>query len=121
MSALVINLFPGQRMDITVLMKDADTVVEIFRKNHVHFYKKYTSIPDNSASTITFKGIKSDDPEFLYDSLLTDLHNASDKDEIGEVHVRFTSFTNNRPKKKPIVVNTVLPEVTAPVTDDDTL
>lgn len=88
MGKVVMNVFKGQRMDITALMKDADVIIDIFKNYHVQFSKKYTSINDNGPSTITFKGLKALQDDGDLGNMIAAIWN---EDRIGEVVVKFTS------------------------------
>ena len=87
MSKISFDLFPGQRVDITVSMADADKVIEIFKIHDARFAKKFTTINESTPSTITFKGISSGDELIcLFNHLDT-----SAVDFTGDVHIRFVN------------------------------
>lgn len=92
MAKISFDLFPGQRVDITVLMADADKVIEIFKLYNARFAKKFTTIDGDSPSTITFKDITSNDKlSSLFNTL-----DANSQDFVGDVHIRFVN------RKRPI-------------------
>ena len=101
MASVVMNIFKGQRMDITAQMKDADKILEAFRKNNIRFDKKYTSINGKGPSTITFKGIKAEQYHSDITKMVVSLYEMTEKDEIANVYVKFTSFNRfKRPFNK---------------------
>ena len=87
MAKISFDLFPGQRVDITVLMADADKVIEIFKIHDARFAKKFTTINGDSPSTITFKGITSNDK---LSSLFSTL-DANLPDFVGDIRIRFVN------------------------------
>ena len=90
MSSLVMNVFKGQRIDITAPMKDADAILEAFRKHEIKFYKKYTTINENGGpSTITFKGVRAEKEASDITDIFMELHEKARNEEIGNVYVKF--------------------------------
>lgn len=98
MANVMMNLFKGQRMDITAQMKDADAILESFRNHNVRFDKKYTSINKQGPSTITFKGIRAENHHCDITDVIADLQAQAKEDHIGNVYVKFTTF--QKPIKK---------------------
>lgn len=123
MSNVIIDFFKGQRMDLTVQMKDADRILEVFRSYDIRFDKKFTSINDNGPSTITFKSVRCErvnEPGLF--AMLTHLQGLAEQNDIGDVGIKFRSFfpKNQSPRVEAAytvdVKGTEVPEVT-----DDTL
>lgn len=92
MSHLILNVFKTQRMDLTANVKDTDVVLEAFRKYHVKFEKKYTSLHPNGPCTITFKGLHSESAHSDLSDMIFELYEKARDDEIGNVYVKFTNF-----------------------------
>ena len=79
-------------MDLTAQMKDADAILELFKTHQIKFDKKYTTISENSPSTITFKGVRSTTTQDKLSDLLTSLHALARKDIIGNTYIKFVSM-----------------------------
>lgn len=94
MSHLILNVFKTQRMDLTASVKDADIILDAFRKRRIKFEKKYTSLHPDGPCTITFKGIHSEDAHAHSDisDMVFELYEKARNDEIGNVYVKFTNF-----------------------------
>lgn len=97
MSSLVMNFHKGQRMDITAQMKDADKILEAFRTYNIRFEKKYTTINNDSPSTITFKGLKAENVHSNLTDLIVCLHESASEGAIDNVYLKITGFV---PQKK---------------------
>lgn len=92
MANVIMNVYKGQRMDITAQMRDADAILEVFRVNNVKFDKKYTSLNGKGPSTITFKGLKAENIHSDLTKMIVMLDKMADEDAIGNVYVKLTSF-----------------------------
>ena len=92
MTIIQLDLFPTQRLDMTVNMKDADEILKVFEKCGVHFAKKFTTInKDGGPSTITFKSLESEDLM----KALEEITNLIRSNVIRNVHIR---CVNKKPK-----------------------
>ena len=96
MATVVMNVYKGQRMDVTALIKDADVILDVFRKHSIRFDKKFTSLNGKGPSTITFKGIKAENIHSDITEMIMDLHSRAKTDEIGNVYIKLTSFINQK-------------------------
>ena len=123
MANVMMNVYKGQRMDVTAQMKDADVILDIFRSHSIRFDKKFTSITGNGPSTITFKGLKAENYHSDLTDMIMDIHKTAKENTIGNVYVKFTSFINPKyMKKKEEPNSTVTFENNSEETDtDDTL
>ena len=119
MNAFVITMFKGQRMDLTVQMKDADLVLGIFKAHSIRFDKKYTTITGDGPSTITFKNVRPEAVQGELADLISDLTIRARDGEIGNVYAKFVGPRFAKPhapeQKKPEAED--IPEVA----NDDTL
>ena len=119
MSAVVISLHKGQRMDITAQMKDADRVLELFQACDIRFDKKYTTITGEGPSTITFKGIRSKNTQDKIADLISELNVDAREQRIENVYIKFST-----PRQKNNVIPN-MPPIPEPAqtneTEDDTL
>lgn len=99
MAFVTMNIYKGQRMDVTAQMKDTDRVMDIFRTLGIRFDRKYTTITnDDTPSTITFKGLHAEKKHTDLTEMIVMLRDMAASDDIGDVCVKFTSFTNMRRK-----------------------
>ena len=120
MSSLVLNLFKGQRVDITAQMKDADAILEVFRQNDLHFAKKFTTISGDGPSTITFKGVRAENAQANLMDAFVVLHTKAKSNDIGNVYVRFISMKPKRMDDMPVTVREE-PMTSEDFKDDPTL
>ena len=104
MSNVIMNVFKGQRMDITAQMKDADSVIEIFKIHHIRFGKKYTSINQDGPSTITFKDLKWTNEPGDLGAMISTLYSSAAEDVIGDVTIKFTSHPYQKKSENPVFV-----------------
>ena len=115
MSNVIMNVFKGQRMDITAQMKDADSVIEIFKIHHIRFGKKYTSINQDGPSTITFKDLKWTNEPGDLGAMISTLYSSAAEDVIGDVTIKFTSHPYQKKPEIPVfVTGTSVKEDTTP-------
>ena len=96
MATVIMNIYKGQRMDMTGMMKDADAILEVFREHHIHFDKKYTTLNNGGPSTITFKGLKAEKLHSDLTKMIVSLQEKAVQEEIGNVYVKLTSFMSQR-------------------------
>ena len=94
MATIIMNVFKGQRIDMTAQMKDADKILEVFRNHNVRFDKKFTSINHSGPSTITFKGLKAEKIHSDITDAVVECYQLAKNDEVGNVYLKFTSFIN---------------------------
>lgn len=120
MATVIMNIYKGQRMDITAQMKDADKIIELFRKYSIHFDKKFTSI-NNGPSTITFKGLKAENLHSDLTDMVVECHQMAKSNDISNVYVRFTSFMNPKFMKEKEKPNEEPKEPEKTAETDDTL
>ena len=114
MGNVFMNIYKGQRMDITAQMKDADAILDVFRKHSIRFDKKYTTINDKGPSTITFKGLHADKAHADLTEMVVSMYNLAKENQIGNVYVKLTSFN-----KPPVPVDKPAEEALAGDTDGD--
>ena len=99
MATVIMNIYRGQRMDLTAQMKDADVILEAFRNHSIKFEKKYTTLGGKGPSTITFKGLKAENVHGDLTDMIFELYQAAREDKIGNVYVKLTSFTKPKIEK----------------------
>lgn len=100
MSSVVMNLFKGQRMDITAQMKDADAILVAFRQYGIRFDKKYTTIGGSGPSTITFKGLKAEKANSDLVAMISYLHQIASENKIDNVYVKISGFSSFKKNEK---------------------
>ena len=119
MSSLVLNLFKGQRVDITAQMKDADAILEVFRQNNLHFAKKFTTISGEGPSTITFKGVRAENAQANLMDACAILHTKAKSNDIGNVYVRFISMKPKRMDDAPAAAKEEPAATEEPMTSEE--
>lgn len=96
MATVIMNIYKGQRMDLTAQMKDADAILSAFHDHAIKFEKKYTTLGGKGPSTITFKGLKAENVHGDLTDMIFELYQAAREEKIGNVYVKLTSFIKPR-------------------------
>ena len=99
MASVIMNLYKGQRIDITAQMKDADAILGVFRNHDIRFDKKFTTINGKGPSTITFKGLHAKNYHSDITKMIVSLYEMSCDDKIGNVYVKITGYNKFQKNK----------------------
>ena len=105
---LVWTMDKGIRFDLTCAMRDADLILKIMKSFSVTFEKKYTTIHNDTPSTITFKRIQCDHGSM--NDFLNALNAAVQNREFsGNVYIHIVNWFAKKPRKPQTADITIKP------------